>query len=97
MYEVLREACRCEGVVTDLCGAGDVPPGCDFGAIADVERRLRGRGAVGFVRFGDAAEEDAGVGGACSCDLWVVELPLPCADGGFELELDFDDGGCDSF
>lgn len=76
-----------------------MPPGCDFGAMADVDRRLRGRGAVGFVRFGDAAEEDDGVDGPCSCGLGVVECPLPCADGGFELELelDFDDEGCDSF
>lgn len=77
MYEVLRGVCRCEGVVTDLCGAGDVPPGCDLGAMADVDRRLRGRGPVEFVRLWDDAEEDAGVDGTFSCCFGVLEWPLP--------------------
>ena len=97
MYEVFRWGCLCEGVVTDLWGAGDVPPGCDLGAIAEVDRKFRGLGVPGLARLGDAAEEGAGIGGICSCGLGVVEWPLLCADGGFELELDLDDGECDSF
>lgn len=67
-----------------------------LGAIADVDRRLRGRWTVGFVRFGDEAEATAfeAVGGERGYSALDVALPFLCADGGFGL---FGDDDVDSF
>lgn len=69
-------------------GAGELDADCGvLDAIADVDRRLRGRGAVGFIRFGDEAE-GAGVdtvGGERGSSGLGVALPFLCAEGGFGL------------
>lgn len=80
---------REEGVVW-RGGAGDEDCDCDcavgvgFAAMADVERRFRGR--WGGVGFGDV---DGGarvvVGGERGLSGLGVLLPLLCADGGLEL------------
>lgn len=82
-----------------------------MGAIADADRRLSGRGAVGFVRFGDEAEGagvdvDAVVGGERGCSVAVavpdpdpdrgVARPLLCDEGGFELLGDELESFCDN-
>jgi hypothetical protein len=88
---------RCEGVVFRV-GAGDesfISEG--FGAIADVDRRLSGREAVGSVirRFGDEAE---GFGVRVVGEGWVLSdlgavSPLLCTGGC----LDGFGDGVDSF
>ena len=77
---------REEGVVW-RGGPGDeeeVELGVGFAAIADVERRFKGRWAAGLGEVGGGAvvEVEDGETGLSSLD---VLLPLLCADGGLEL------------
>jgi len=66
-----------------------------FGAMADVDLRLSGRGAVGFIRFGEVIDGVGveAVGGDKVCSTLGV-LPLLCTEGGFEEDLG---GELDSF
>jgi len=93
MYGPFGGGCRCAGPE----GAGeDLVPCGVFGAIADVERRLRGLGAVGFMRLGDN-EAGTGVeiaGGDRGLFGLGVAVPLLCVEGGLE---DFGDVGPASF
>lgn len=91
---------RCDGVVF-RDGAGDVVfPSEGFGAMADVERRFRGRDARGLLilRFGEDAE---GLGVRCVGDGRVVSdfegmLPLLYMGGSFVDLGDVVDSLCDS-
>jgi hypothetical protein len=60
-YAVYGRCCagaRCDGVAFREGVGDDVLPSDDFGAIADVERRFKGRDAAGLLilRFGEDAE-----------------------------------------
>lgn len=60
-----------------------------MGAIADADRRLRARGAVGFVISGDEVDATGVdvvdvVGGESGWSGLGVARPLLCADGGLE-------------
>lgn len=79
---------RCEGVRFGG-GVGDevLPSGC-FGAIAEVERRFRGRDAAGLLilRLGEEAD---GLGARCVGEGRAISnfegpFPLLCAEGGLD-------------
>jgi hypothetical protein len=83
-------------------GTGDEAELGVLGAIADADRRLRGRGAGGFMRFGDEAR-GAGVDvvgesgwSADGRSARGVARPLLCADGGFGVLGDELESFCDS-
>ncbi len=86
----------CAGVVF-RGGAGDEPPSLGLDAIADVDRKLRGRRGSGVTASGAGVLEPAGEVGPSV--LAAVLSPLLCADGGFVADLDVDGEGasfCDS-
>jgi hypothetical protein len=90
---------RCEGVVFRE-GAGDgLFPSDGLGAIADVERRFRGRDAVGLLmlRFGEDTEGFGvrSVGGGRGGSTCGGAVPLLYIGG--SLEEDFGDGDDNSF
>ena len=80
---------RCEDVDVLRFGAGEGPECGVLGAMADVERRLRGLEAVGFVRFGE--EVDVGavgvevVGGERGISGRGVVLPFLRPEGDLGL------------
>lgn len=76
---------REEGVVwRGGAGEEDVELGVGFAAIADVERRFRGRWVAGFGDVDGGAAVEV-VGGDRGLSGFGVLLPLLCADGGLEL------------
>jgi hypothetical protein len=63
-------------------------------AIADVERRFKGRGGFGLANGGGGMLE---LGGEIGISGLGVCLPLLCADGGFDADLGEDaESFCDS-
>lgn len=74
-------------------GAGDedVEEVCCFGAIAEVERRFMGRGATAAV-VGRTGALVLVAGGDCGKSDLDVFLPLLCAEGGLDDDLEFDAG-----
>jgi len=66
-------------------GAGEVPPSRGLDAIADVDRRLRGRRGSGMTASGPGVLETGGEVGVSGLGVWVREED-GFEEGGFDVD-----------